>query len=401
MCLDICLEMCLEMCLDIRVDMCLDMCLDKCLDLCLEMCLDLCLKYVWTCVWTYVWICEQETILDKTYVDDQNLMTSELELGKRWDGKKLTWRKDWQEEDEAAGEASDVRTMREIRKLSNSIMEFIVMEEDVASNYPDKRLPILDLKVWTVEKCKDDGTKFIQLATEFFEKTMVSDVVMMERSAMPKKMKLASLSQEVVRRNRNQTGAAPDMLRAVHLTKFMFKLKTSGYSHGDRLQILLSGQRRYAKMVKTEVEGGRPVNRPGSMGERRRRLQRLVGKRDWFKKKKKKLEAKGNQKKYNTKARSDMTNKDREDELRDKEVEAVLFVPFTPGSKLCKIVQEIDDEFVLGTSLKRIKVVERVGPTLEGILCKASPWKFRGCSREECFPCQHGGGQVETVRGRE
>ena len=70
-----------------------------------------------------------------------------------------------------------------------------------------------------------------------------------------------------------------------------------------------------------------------------------------------------------------MTDKDREKELREKEIEAVLFIPYTPGSELCKLVQEVDDEFVLGTYHKRIKVVERVGPTLEDILCRASPWR--------------------------
>ena len=91
----------------------------------------------------------QETLLDETYVDDQNVVTEELELGRRWDETKLSWRKDWEDEDIAEGRPSDYRTMREIRKLSNSLMDFIEMEEDVPSNYDDNRLPILDLKVWT------------------------------------------------------------------------------------------------------------------------------------------------------------------------------------------------------------------------------------------------------------
>ena len=95
------------------------------------------------------------------------------------------------------------------------------------SNYADNRLPILDLKVWMVKIVEEDGSSYSQLATEFYEKPMVGDMVMMEQSAMPKKMKMASLSQEIVRRNRNQTGAAPDDIRAVHLSKFMFKLKRS------------------------------------------------------------------------------------------------------------------------------------------------------------------------------
>ena len=55
---------------------------------------------------------EQETLLDETYVDDQNLVTEELKLGTRWDGSMLTWKKEWEEEDAAAGEPSDRRTMR-------------------------------------------------------------------------------------------------------------------------------------------------------------------------------------------------------------------------------------------------------------------------------------------------
>ena len=112
-------------------------------------------------------------------------------------------------------------------------MDFITMEEDVPSNHRDGRLPILDLKVWTVRKEREDGSEYTQLATEFYEKDMIGDVVMMERSAMPKKMKIASLSQEVVRRNRNQVGEAPAELRTKHLSKFMFKLKNSGYSQED------------------------------------------------------------------------------------------------------------------------------------------------------------------------
>ena len=80
-----------------------------------------------------------------------------------------------------------------------------------------------------------------QLVTEFYEKPMVGDMIMMEKSGMPKRMKVASLTQEIIRRNRNQMGEAPDFLRAEHLSKFMLKLKLSGYSERDRYQILIAG----------------------------------------------------------------------------------------------------------------------------------------------------------------
>ena len=87
----------------------------------------------------------------------------------RWseDDRKLKFREDWKEEDENRNEPGDIRTMREIRKLSNDIMPFIQMEEDVAENYQDKKLPILDLKVWKVET-EIGGRKKMQVGLNWF-----------------------------------------------------------------------------------------------------------------------------------------------------------------------------------------------------------------------------------------
>ena len=74
-------------------------------------------------------------------------------------------------------------------------------------------------------KIELDGRKVQQIVTEFYEKPMVGELMMMERSGMPRKMKVASLTQEVIRRNRNQTGGAPEELKNGHLGKFMLKLK--------------------------------------------------------------------------------------------------------------------------------------------------------------------------------
>ena len=117
-----------------------------------------------------------------------------------------------------------------------------------------------------------DGRQVQQIATEFYEKPMVGELMMMEKSGMPRKMKVASLTQEVIRRNRNQTGEAPEELRKGHLSRFMLKLRLSGYCEKERLTILLAGQKGYQKMVDREKKGARPVNRPVTMGMRTRRL---------------------------------------------------------------------------------------------------------------------------------
>ena len=128
---------------------------------------------------------QKEVLMDETYVDDQDLFIEELRLGERWNGSKISWSREWEEMDLVENLPADTRTMREVRKLSNSIMDFIVMEEDVPSNHPDNKLPILDLKVWIVQVGKNDGSGDVitQIATEFYEKPMVGDMLMMEKSS--------------------------------------------------------------------------------------------------------------------------------------------------------------------------------------------------------------------------
>ena len=68
--------------------------------------------------------------------------------------------------------------------------------------------------------------------------------------------------QEVVRRLRNTHRKETEEEVEKVLSKFMGKLKASGYSRDHRWEILKSGRRRYQRMLETEIEGGRRLNRP-------------------------------------------------------------------------------------------------------------------------------------------
>ena len=70
-----------------------------------------------------------------------------------------------------------------------------------------------------------------------------------------------------------------------------------------------------------------------------------------------------------------------------------MFIPFTTGSKLQKLLQSTDNDYIRKGKNKRIKFVERGGSTLEQVLGKSDPWGGRGCPRPSCFQCQHGGGE--------
>ena len=82
------------------------------------------------------------------------------------------------------------------------------MKEDVGSNYPTRRLPILDLEVYIVELTTPEGVQYLVPCFGFFEKKMNSRYVLHSSTANGEKPKITSLVQEVIRRLRNTSREA-------------------------------------------------------------------------------------------------------------------------------------------------------------------------------------------------
>ena len=162
-----------------------------------------------------------------------------MRKGTRWTGKLLEWSAEWEIEDDNINEPTDKRCMKIVREMSNTIREDIQMVEDIPSNYPDGKLPVLDFKVWKSEYGAEGGVQRTQIQTEFYEKEMVGDRLLMEKSALPKKVKIASLAQMVIRRCTNQIGVGERDLKTRHLSKLMLKMRKSGYNYVQRMEVLL------------------------------------------------------------------------------------------------------------------------------------------------------------------
>ena len=114
-------------------------------------------------------------------------------------------------------------------------------------------------------------------------------------------------------------------------------------------------------MEEEEQRGVRPINRPGHIGARTRRLKKLIGKKEWYKNKKnnKKREAGDNEKGHRKRV-------EQVEEVKSRQIEAVMFVPFTKNSDLQRRLQQIDDTYISAGREQRIKFVERSGSgTLE------------------------------------
>ena len=105
----------------------------------------------------------------------------------------------------------------------------------------------------------------------------------MECSALPIKTKIQIMVQEVVRRLRNTHKKERKEEVEKVLSKFMGKLKVSGYSREHRWEILKSGRRRYQRMLETENEGGTSLNRPRWEGGNGRYWDKMRKKKNWYK----------------------------------------------------------------------------------------------------------------------
>ena len=84
--------------------------------------------------------------------------------------------------------------------------------------------------------------------------------------------------------------------------------------------------------------------------------------------------------------------------MGSRDVEAVMFVPHTPGEELRKRLQAKQDELSKMFGRPRIKVIKRAGTVLENLLCSKNPWSQMACGRPNCHVCQAGSGNLGQCR---
>ena len=129
--------------------------------------------------------------LYERYVDDSNQVAVVPPRGTKYDkdrGRIVVQ----QESDEEERKEDDERLAEILKDIANSIMPCIQMEADWPSRNADKRLPILDKKVWT----DSEGN----ILYTHYEKPMASKSVINSKSAHPESCKRSVHTQEVLRR---------------------------------------------------------------------------------------------------------------------------------------------------------------------------------------------------------
>ena len=111
----------------------------------------------------------------------------------------------------------------ELREIANKIVPGIEMESDLPCRYPDKKLPILDMKVWM----DNDGN----IKYQHYEKPVASKALVSERSGHSGASKRAIHENELMRRLLNISRDLDwDEYFAPVLSDYMARMKKAGYS---------------------------------------------------------------------------------------------------------------------------------------------------------------------------
>ena len=131
------------------------------------------------------------------YMDDVRVWLAAIRLGWRWTDGQLKYKRAWMLEERESKMTAMKKTTQVLEGIMNSICSWLVLTMENEDMFEERNLPTLDLKLWVAE---DNTIMYV-----FFEKEMVSPMVLHKRSAMPEGVRRATLNHEMVRRMVNTT----------------------------------------------------------------------------------------------------------------------------------------------------------------------------------------------------
>ena len=137
----------------------------------------------------------------------------------------------------------DLRSMREVVKMGNSIYNMVQLTGDCPSGNQNGKMPLLNTEVWVegeIVQYKD------------YRKPCSNLMVMLDMSAMPASIKRTALTQTVIRIRRNTRTELPWSVTENLLSKFSARKKVSGYDEHYRFQVIKSGMEGFDQMLEED-----------------------------------------------------------------------------------------------------------------------------------------------------
>ena len=298
--------------------------------------------------------CEEvgiDIMMYKRYVDDTNKVFVPPALGSEFRDGQIVVNELKAVED--ANRPRDQVAAELLTSIANSISSMIKMEADTCSKYPDKKLPILDLKVWI-----DNEADNVEIKHQFYKKPMAKKRTILAKSALPVSNKRAILVEEAMRRMRNCSPQMSWSEKGKFLSQFAAEMRNSGHAEHFRVTVMSKAVEKHRAELERH-EAGTDLYR--SRKVRQEQAKQSGGKssrEDWFKKK-------GGSK-----------------------VTSVLKVPLTANQELSKGIKSIVKDSKAPEGIVT-RVQEANGEKLKFLLTKSDPFPRSECGRQRC-PLSHG-----------
>ena len=333
------------------------------------------------------------TFLLAGYVDDGRQVTSTLCPGMRFgtESNKFEFSGEALKEDiekQISGETANQRMSRVCVSAMNSINPDLKFTTECQEDFPDGKLPTLDCAIWIDEDNVIHHT--------YFQKSMKTPFVIMERSGMSYHQKFQILSNELVRRLSNvkiETIPHHEVIQIIE--QFINELKTSGYSLKQARELVCSGIRGWRSKHEKRKQKNIPFYRLAEHTVESRLRKDLLEKETWYKNDNKDDDAEDQavKKIHTSKTPSSRPTAWKRKGKRLKrlggekaQIKSVLFIPHTANSELATVLRDRENK-LYETTGEKVKIVERAGKRLEDLLTKGDPWKGSDCQRPNCFIC--------------
>ena len=317
--------------------------------------------------------------MKSSYVDDIRLLINLLK-NLKWDNEAKKFVKNEEEDSEKRSLDEEIKySAEELRKCMESINSDLKFTMELEQHFSDKKLPTLDTSCYLTRPDQSGSTAVItapRIDFEFFEKLVNSIYCILEKSAMDYQSKFQILSNEVIRRLFTTSEHVPQDRVDQILDQYVLKLCRSGYSVAQARQILLSGLRGYTRKVQAAAEANQGLHRSAESSLASRIHRKTFEKTSWYKDNKKK----------NSKSSNFKKRKFNKNHKGAPQVKAVLFVPRSNDSLLCKRLRAEESKLADITGW-RCKIVEKSGDQLRRILCQKNPF-IMPCNRKDtCMVC--------------
>lgn len=175
-------------------------------------------------------------------------------------------------------------------------------------------------------------------------------------------------------------------------------MKNSGYGPKARENVLVEGLKHFYRALHRELNNGRKMSQRNPTEATRKTMLKIRDAEFWFQRRrvgadeifKKNLIGQpsiGHSELIPRKPRCPVTDLPK---LTGEQCTmiATLDIPYTPKSKLCKLIQNMDDKISLELKQPKIRIMEKGGNKLADLLIIADPWaKLSDCGRSKCKVC--------------